>query len=144
MARGGGSGGVGAVDIRGLGGRGVVQNRESPDFRSPEVSRYALMCLYCYFRQSLFPHYCTAVRSSLLNLLKTQLVYILFDGEISSGYDFLSLFTGKRLANFNPCFSQLCSLLRWVAVSCMLSSEYLFIHFNQFSHLICGNKQNSF
>ena len=32
--------GVGAVDIRGLGG-GVVQNRESPDFRSPEVGRYA-------------------------------------------------------------------------------------------------------
>ena len=36
---GGGSGGVGAVDIRGWGG-GVVQNRESPDFRSPEVGRY--------------------------------------------------------------------------------------------------------
>ena len=32
-------GGVGAVDIRGWGG--VVQNRESPDFRSPEVGRYA-------------------------------------------------------------------------------------------------------
>ena len=49
MARGGGGGGggwlglgVGAVDIRGLGrGGGVVQNRESPDFRSPEVGRYA-------------------------------------------------------------------------------------------------------
>ena len=36
---GGESGGVGAVDIRGWGG-GVVQNRESPDFRSPEVGRY--------------------------------------------------------------------------------------------------------
>ena len=24
------------------GGRGVVQNRESPDFRSPEVGRYAI------------------------------------------------------------------------------------------------------
>ena len=35
----GGSGGVGAVDIRGWGG-GEVQNRESPDFRSPEVGRY--------------------------------------------------------------------------------------------------------
>ena len=41
MARGGGgSGGVGAVDIRGWGGD-VVQNRESPDFRSAEVGRYA-------------------------------------------------------------------------------------------------------
>ena len=44
MARAGGwglwSGGVGAVDIRGWGG--VVQNRESPDFRSPEVGRYEL------------------------------------------------------------------------------------------------------
>ena len=29
---------MGAVDIRGLGG--VVQNGESPDFRSPEVGRY--------------------------------------------------------------------------------------------------------
>ena len=37
-----GGGGVGAVDIRGWGGGGcVVQNRESPDFRSPEVGRYA-------------------------------------------------------------------------------------------------------
>ena len=45
------------------------------------------MRLYCYFRKSLFPHYCAAVRSSLLNLLKRQLVYILFDGEVSSGYD---------------------------------------------------------
>ena len=35
-----GSGGVGAVDIRGVGG--VVQNRESPDFRSPEVGRYVV------------------------------------------------------------------------------------------------------
>ena len=34
---GGGVGGlVRAVDIRG----GVVQNRDSPDFRSPEVGRY--------------------------------------------------------------------------------------------------------
>ena len=32
-------GGVGA-DIRGRGGGGVGQNRESPDFRSPEVGRY--------------------------------------------------------------------------------------------------------
>ena len=48
------------------------------------------MRLYCYFRQSLFPHYCAAVRSSLLNLLKRQLVFILFDGEISSGYDALA------------------------------------------------------
>ena len=48
------------------------------------------MRLYCYFRQSLFPHYCAAVRSSLLNLLKRQLVYILFDGEICSGYDELA------------------------------------------------------
>ena len=40
--RGGGSGGVGAVDIRGWGG-GVVQNRESPDFRSREVGRYAVV-----------------------------------------------------------------------------------------------------
>ena len=39
----GGSGGVGAVDIRGWGGGGVVQNRESPDFRSPEVGRYEKM-----------------------------------------------------------------------------------------------------
>ena len=39
MGRGGG--GVGAVDIWG-GGGGVVQNRESPDFRSPEVGRYAV------------------------------------------------------------------------------------------------------
>ena len=37
-----GSGGVG--DIRGLGGGGgVVQNRESPDFRSPEVGRYVYL-----------------------------------------------------------------------------------------------------
>ena len=48
------------------------------------------MCMYCYFRQSLFPHYCAAVRSSLLNLLKRQLVYVLFDGEISSRYDALA------------------------------------------------------
>ena len=34
--------GGGAGDIRGLGrGGGGVQNRESPDFRSPEVGRYA-------------------------------------------------------------------------------------------------------
>ena len=41
--RGGGgeSGGVGAVDIRGWGG--VVKNRESPDFLSPEVGRYAVV-----------------------------------------------------------------------------------------------------
>ena len=37
--RGGGGGGVGAVDIRGWGG-GVVQKRESPDFRSLKVGRY--------------------------------------------------------------------------------------------------------
>ena len=36
---GGGGGGVGAVDIRGWGG--CSANRESPDFRSPEVGRYA-------------------------------------------------------------------------------------------------------
>ena len=30
------------------------------------------------------------MRSSLLNLLKRQLVFILFDGEISSGYDALA------------------------------------------------------
>ena len=47
---GGGSRGVGAVAIRGWGGGGVVQNRESPDFRSPEVGRYAsiklgMLCL---------------------------------------------------------------------------------------------------
>ena len=48
------------------------------------------MRLYCYLRQSLFPHYCAAVRSSLLNLLKRQLVYILFGGKISSGYDALA------------------------------------------------------
>ena len=43
-AGGGESGGVGAVDIRGwAGGGGVVQNRESPDFRSPEVGRYAVV-----------------------------------------------------------------------------------------------------
>ena len=48
------------------------------------------MRLYCYFRQSLFPHYYAAVRSSLLSLLKRQLIYILFDGEISSGYDALA------------------------------------------------------
>ena len=30
------------------------------------------------------------MRSSLLNLLKRQLVYIVFDGEISSGYDALA------------------------------------------------------
>ena len=43
--RGGESGGIGAVDIRGWagGGGGVVQNRESPDFRSPEVGRYAVV-----------------------------------------------------------------------------------------------------
>ena len=40
LAREGGSGGVGAVDIRGWGGGGVVQNRESSDFRSLEVGRY--------------------------------------------------------------------------------------------------------
>ena len=39
-AGGGENGGVGAVDIRGWGGGGVVQNRESPDFRSLEVGRY--------------------------------------------------------------------------------------------------------
>ena len=53
MARGSGGGGggwlglgVGSVDIRGLGrgGGGVVQNRESPDFRSPEVGRYDHCC----------------------------------------------------------------------------------------------------
>ena len=32
----------GAVDIRG-GGGGVVQNRESPDFRSLEVGRYVVL-----------------------------------------------------------------------------------------------------
>ena len=42
LVREGGSGGVGAVDIRGWGG-GVVRNRESPDFRSPEVGRYVLL-----------------------------------------------------------------------------------------------------
>ena len=43
---GGGSGVVDAFDIRGWVGGGVVQNRESPDFRSPEVGRYAL-CTMC-------------------------------------------------------------------------------------------------
>ena len=44
---GGWSGGFGAVDIRGWGG-GVVQNRESPDFRSPEVGRYGFIyCILC-------------------------------------------------------------------------------------------------
>ena len=38
----GGGGGVGAVDI-GRGGGGVVQNRASPDYRSPEVGRYVLV-----------------------------------------------------------------------------------------------------
>ena len=28
----------------GVEGGGVVQNRESPDFRSPEVGRYAFQC----------------------------------------------------------------------------------------------------
>ena len=41
-------GGVGAVDIRGWGGGGVVQNRESPDFRSPEVGRYVIMYLQLF------------------------------------------------------------------------------------------------
>ena len=36
------SGGVGANDIRGWGVGGVVQNRESPDFRSPDVGRYGI------------------------------------------------------------------------------------------------------
>ena len=53
MARGGGwlGLGVGAVDIRGLrgGGGGVVQNRESPDFRSPEVGRYAYVTEAVFF-----------------------------------------------------------------------------------------------
>ena len=45
----GGGGGVGGVDIRGWGG-GVVQNRESPDFRSPEVGRYAYVteAVFCW------------------------------------------------------------------------------------------------
>ena len=34
----GGMEGGGAFDIRGGGGRGVVHNRESRDFRSPEVN----------------------------------------------------------------------------------------------------------
>ena len=40
---GGGGGGVGVLVLLtfgGGGGGGVVQNRESPDFRSPEVGRY--------------------------------------------------------------------------------------------------------
>ena len=37
-----GSGGVDPVDIRGWGGGDVVQNRESPDFRSPEDGRYVI------------------------------------------------------------------------------------------------------
>ena len=40
MSAQGRGGGVGAVDIRGWRGGPVVQNRESPDFRSPEVGRY--------------------------------------------------------------------------------------------------------
>ena len=28
-----------------MGGGGVVQNRESPDFRSPEVGRYVFDCV---------------------------------------------------------------------------------------------------
>ena len=36
------SGGVGAKDIRGWGVRDVVQNRESPDLRSPGVGRYGI------------------------------------------------------------------------------------------------------
>ena len=77
------------------------------------------MCLYCYFRQSLFPHYCAAVRSSLLNLLKMQLVYILFDGQISSGYDVLACMPDAKKGRmikaipyntFDACrTSQLCS-----------------------------------
>ena len=43
-AGGGGSGGVGAVDIPGVGG--VMQNRKSPDFRSPGVGRYVLAYLH--------------------------------------------------------------------------------------------------
>ena len=46
-----GGGGSGAVDIWGVGGGVVVQNRDSPDFRSPEVGisahpvvRFLLQC----------------------------------------------------------------------------------------------------
>ena len=37
-----GSGVVDPVDIRGWGGGDVVQNRESPDFRSREDGRYVI------------------------------------------------------------------------------------------------------
>ena len=36
----------------GSGGGGVVQNRDSPDFRSSEVGRYASVG-FCYFRKNL-------------------------------------------------------------------------------------------
>ena len=52
-----GGGGSGAVDIWGVGGGGVVvQNRDSPDFRSPEVGisahpvvRFLLQCCTSVF-----------------------------------------------------------------------------------------------
>ena len=43
-----GEGGVGGVLVLltfGGGGGGVVQNREFPDFRSPEVGRYVMLLL---------------------------------------------------------------------------------------------------
>ena len=42
--------GVGVLVLLTFGGGGVVQNRESPDFRSPEVGRYdrVLEPLLCY------------------------------------------------------------------------------------------------
>ena len=55
---GGGGGqcwGVGAVDFQGVFFFGVKQNRESPDFRSPEVGRYALRLLK-HPRQFLYLH----------------------------------------------------------------------------------------
>ena len=36
----------------GGGGGGVVQNRESPDFRSPEVGRYGFIACFLFFHAS--------------------------------------------------------------------------------------------
>ena len=52
--RGGGESGV-LVLLAFGGGGGVVQNRESPDFRSPEVGRYeeVLYAHTCYYNETL-------------------------------------------------------------------------------------------
>ena len=86
--RGGGGGGRRGVRVLvlltfGGGGGGVVQNRESPDFRSPEVGRYALAKdTFFRLRPDLPTHF-----KSLVTLSSVKCAFfVLFDYAVSISF----------------------------------------------------------